>query len=74
MVGGKIMDMDIRIPIGLLFAILGLILFAFGLYSMNDTELYARSLGRNINLWTGVAMLVFGGLMLFFSIKKNKTV
>jgi hypothetical protein len=68
------MDMDIRIPIGLLFAILGLILFAFGLYSMNDTELYARSLGRNINLWTGVAMLVFGGLMLFFSIKKNKTV
>ncbi len=66
--------MDIRIPIGLLFAILGLILFAFGLYSMNDTELYARSLGRNINLWTGVAMLVFGGLMLFFSIKKNKTV
>jgi len=74
LVGGKIMDMDIRIPIGLLFAILGLILFAFGLYSMNDTELYARSLGRNINLWTGVAMLVFGGLMLFFSIKKNKTV
>jgi hypothetical protein len=68
------MDMDIRIPIGLLFAILGLILFAFGLYSMNDTELYARSLGRNINLWTGVAMRVFGGLMLFFSIKKNKTV
>jgi hypothetical protein len=68
------MDMDIRIPIGLLFAILGLILFAFGLYSMNDTELYARSLGRNINLWTGVAMLVFGGLMLFFSIKKNKNV
>lgn len=65
--------MDIRIPIGLLFAILGFILFAFGLYSMNDTELYARSLGRNINLWTGVAMLVFGGLMLFFTLKKKKT-
>ena len=65
------MDMDIRIPIGLLFAILGLILFAFGLYSMNDTELYARSLGRNINLWTGVAMLLFGGLMLLFTLKKK---
>jgi len=65
--------MDIRIPIGLLFAILGFILFAFGLYSLNDTELYARSLGRNINLWTGVAMLVFGGLMLFFTLKKKKT-
>jgi len=68
------MDMDIRIPIGLLFAILGFILFAFGLYSMNDTELYARSLGKNINLWTGVAMLVFGGMMLFFAIKKKKKV
>jgi hypothetical protein len=67
------MDMDIRIPIGLLFAILGFILFAFGLYSMNDAELYARSLGKNINLWTGVAMLVFGGMMLFFSLKKKKT-
>lgn len=64
--------MDIRIPIGLLFAILGFILVAFGLYSMNDTELYARSLGKNINLWTGVAMLVFGGLMLFFALRKKK--
>jgi len=65
--------MDIRIPIGLLFAILGFILVAFGLYSMNDAALYARCLGRNINLWTGIAMLVFGGLMLFFSLRKKKT-
>ena len=67
------MDMDIRIPIGLLFAILGLILAAFGLYSMNDAELYARSLGSNINLWTGIAMVVFGGLMLSFTMNKKKT-
>ena len=65
--------MDIRIPIGLLFVILGFILFAFGLYSINDAELYARSLGRNINLWTGAGMLAFGGLMLLFSLKKKKT-
>ncbi len=65
--------MDIRIPIGLLFAILGFILLAFGLYSANDTELYARCLGRNINLWTGVTMLVFGAFMLFFSLRKKKT-
>ena len=67
------MDMDIRIPIGLLFAILGFILLVFGLYSMNDAELYARSLGKNINLWTGVAMLIFGGAMLFFSLRKKKS-
>ena len=66
------MDMDIRIPIGGLFVILGLILTVFGLFSMNDAELYARSLGRNINLWTGLLMLVFGAIMLFFSLRKKK--
>ncbi len=64
--------MDIRFPIGLLFVILGFILAAFGLFTMNDAELYARSLGRNINLWTGLLMLVFGGLMLLSTRKKKK--
>jgi uncharacterized membrane protein YidH (DUF202 family) len=68
LVGGKNMDMDIRIPIGLLFVILGIILAAFGIFTINDTELYVRSLGRNINLWTGILMLVFGGCMLLFPI------
>ena len=60
------MDMDIRIPIGLLFLILGFILTLFGFVTINDAELYARSLGRNINLWSGLLMLVFGSLMLLF--------
>lgn len=60
------MDMDIRIPIGLLFVVLGAILAALGFFSINDTEMYARSLGRNINLWTGILMLIFGALMLLF--------
>jgi len=66
------MDIDIRIPIGFLFAILGLLLTVFGLFTMNDVELYARALGKNINLWTGLLMMVFGGLMLLFSLKKKK--
>ena len=66
------MDMDIRFPIGLLFVVLGVILAAFGLFTMNDTELYARSLGRNINLWTGLLMLVFGGFMLLSTRKAKK--
>jgi len=60
------MDMDIRIPIGLLFVVLGAILSILGVFTLNDTELYARALGRNINLWTGLLMLVFGSLMLLF--------
>lgn len=67
------MDMDIRIPIGLLFTLLGIILSVLGLFTLNDTEMYVRSLGRNINLWTGILMLIFGGLMLLFPLlKKNK--
>jgi len=62
-----IMDMDIRIPIGLLFVVLGAILTGFGVFTLNDAELYARSLGRNINLWTGLLMLIFGSMMLLFS-------
>lgn len=66
------MDIDIRIPIGFLFTILGLLLTVFGLLTLNDAELYARALGKNINLWTGLLMMVFGGLMLLFARKKKK--
>lgn len=66
------MDVDIRIPIGLLFVILGAILAIFGLATLNDTALYARSLGSNVNLWSGLLMLVFGSGMLFFSFRKKR--
>jgi hypothetical protein len=66
------MDMDIRIPIGLLFVVLGAILTLTGLFTMNDAQMYARSLGRNMNLWTGILMLVFGGLMLIFPLLGRK--
>ena len=61
------MGLDIKIPIGLMFTILGLLLTIFGLATGGDTELYSRSLGININLWTGLVMLVLGILMLITS-------
>lgn len=61
------MGVDIRIPIGLMFSIFGVMLTIFGLTTMGDTELYTKSLGININLWAGVSMLIFGGLMLGFT-------
>jgi hypothetical protein len=60
------MGLDIRLPIGGMFAIIGLLLAAYGLVTAGDAQLYSRSLLVNINLWWGVAMLVFGALMLFF--------
>ena len=58
------MGLDIRIPMGLMFAILGLLLALFGL--AGDKSIYERSLGININLGWGVVLLLFGGVMLMF--------
>ena len=58
------MGLDIRIPIGFMFSIIGAILAGFGVYSKGQTDLYTRSLDININLWWGIILLVFGGLML----------
>ena len=56
------MGLDIRIPIGSLFVILGALLGGYGLFS--NPAIYQRSLGININLWWGGALLVFGFAML----------
>ncbi len=58
------MGLDIKIPIGLMFSILGLLLTIFGLATAGNAELYERSLSINVNLWTGLAMLVLGIIML----------
>jgi membrane-bound ClpP family serine protease len=58
------MNLDIKIPIGLLFTILGVLLTIYGLFTLGDTELYTRSLNININLWTGLTMVIIGVFML----------
>jgi hypothetical protein len=55
------MGLDIRLPIGLLFSIFGVLLIGYG--ALGDKSIYARSLDVNINLWWGVIMLVFGLVM-----------
>ncbi len=69
------MGLDIKIPIGLMFSIFGLILTILGIITAGDTAMYEQSLGYNINLLSGVIMLVFGGFMLFTSslFKKKKS-
>jgi hypothetical protein len=65
------MGLDIRIPIGLMFTILGLLLAGYGL--VGDKAIYERALGININLWWGMVMLVFGLLMLLFGKRANRS-
>jgi len=56
------MQLDLRYPIGLMFGIIGLLLIGYGL--LGDQSVYAVSLGVNVNLWAGLGMTAFGGLML----------
>jgi protein-S-isoprenylcysteine O-methyltransferase Ste14 len=61
------MKLDLRLPIGLMFTIVGTLLMVFGL--MSDEAIYARSLGINVNLWWGLVLVTFGLAMLAFAIR-----
>ncbi len=64
------MSMDIRFPIGFMFTLTGLIITLWGLVS--NPDIYRKSLGININLWTGLGMLIFGLLFLSMSIARAR--
>lgn len=53
------MGLDLRWPIGLMFTLLGTLLVAYGLATAGDA-MYERSLGYNVNLLWGAALLLFG--------------
>ena len=55
--------LDVRLPIGVLFLLLGAILTVFGVLTRADTVMYVQSGGININLAWGAMMLLFGGVM-----------
>lgn len=64
------MQLDIRLPIGLLFLLLGVILVAYGFLS--DPAIYAaHSLGQNVNLTWGSVFVLFGTLMLWLAKRRR---
>lgn len=64
------MKLDLRLPIGLMFSIFGVMLLGFGIVS--DAAIYQRSLGINVNLWWGVVLLIFGLVMLGFALRARR--
>jgi hypothetical protein len=66
------MQADIRFPIGLLFTIIGVLITVFGL-ATSGSEIYRHSLGINLNIWSGICLIIFGMLMLAMAIRaQNK--
>lgn len=66
------MGLDIRFPIGMMFTLIGLLLAISGFVTRENTAMYQVSLGININLIWGLALLVFGGLMWIFALLGKK--
>ncbi len=52
------MGFDLRVPIGALFTILGILLILYGV--MSPAGIYEHSLGINVNLWGGGPWVVVG--------------
>ena len=63
------MNFDLRLPLGILFSLYGLILLATGLTS--SQAMINQSLGINMNLWWGLFQLLFGVIMLALALRKN---
>ncbi len=66
------MGIDIKLPIGLMFVIFGVLLTAYGLLTVSDPGMYDKSFGMNVNLWFGVGMLFFGSIMLYLTMLTSK--
>ncbi len=62
-------SLDLRLPIGGLFAVLGVMLAGYGLATASNTEMYVKSSGMNINLIWGVVMFATG--LIFLGLAKR---
>jgi hypothetical protein len=63
--------LDLKIPLGGLLSFYGAVLVLFGLFSKK--EIYARSLGINVNFFWGIIILAVGlALLLTVAAKKRR--
>ncbi len=61
------MGFDIRLPIGMMFTVFGLLVTGYGAATRGDEMYEIHSLGININLYWGVIMIAFGAVMLLLA-------
>jgi hypothetical protein len=65
------MGLDIRLPLGLIFLIIGAILALYGAFTWGSA-MYLNSGGINLNVVWGSVMVVFGGMMFALSRRKAR--
>jgi hypothetical protein len=59
---------DIRRLIGALFVLYGLLLAVTGIVGSHHVK--TKAAGINVDLWSGLGMLVFGALMIYWALAK----
>lgn len=64
------MGLDIRLPLGSLFALTGFALLVYGMMT-RGSAMYSVSLGINLNLIWGALMLCFGLVMMWLGRTKR---
>ena len=64
------MGLDIRWPIGIIFTIYGVLLMIYSVVAY--PAIFVSSVGVNIDLWWGLAMLVFGIIMGFLAFRASR--
>jgi hypothetical protein len=65
------MGLDVRVPVGLMFGIMGLLLAGYGV--LGDQTIYAKSLGININTIWGSVLIVFAAALLILSSRHRRS-
>ena len=64
------MGLDIRLPLGLIFLIIGGLMSVYGFFTRHSA-VYAKSMDINLNLTWGAIMFVFGLVMFLAQIVKE---
>jgi hypothetical protein len=64
------MPLDIRVPIGVMLGLMGLLLAGYGV--AGDQTIYARSLNLNINLIWGSVLMITAAILLFLGTRKRR--
>ena len=66
------MGLDIRWPIGLMFTLIGALMIGYGVLKATASTVLVAGQSININLIWGIALLVFGVLMLAGAVRGGK--
>ena len=66
------MGIAIRLPIGFVFSVVGILLVAYG--AASNPAIYQRSLGVNVNLYWGLVLLAFGIIMVLLGRRGMKKI